>query len=531
MTRGQMTGEPHVASILMYRAFLPIVLLLFVAAAPARAQSDGLFEIFVSVDAPGGGSGSADAPFRTIQDGVRAAVRNRDRGVASRVVIAPGTYREGPIAFGYSNLPSKEPSNRNPIEVVAAEAGTAIVSGSDVWTDWALEGEAYWHTWEYTWGVHQNNWNGPDAPTDIVMRREMIFVDGSLQRQVLSRAELEPGTFFVDEPGGRVWLHPENGTDLDEVLVEVGVRDVLWDQNHEDSVTVRGLVFEHAVTPWSDAQAAVRIANSDDVRMEECVVRWSNWTGLYLGESRRVVLNDVELNHNGGQGWGFFRVRDVDVFSSETSYNNWRGALGGFHGWSVGNKILSAHGIRIVGHRAHGNASRGLWLDYDISDAIVDSADVRENELDGIWIEASQGPITVRRSTIADNGRAGIYTTYSRRVTIDQNLLSGNAQAAFKIGGRDTRPVVDFEKRVQLALRAGGWVITNNTVHGRAMVTEHLGRPDWAHFVNTLVSDQNEFVARDDQAAGLFTILGRRFDLGNWRELSGQDGQSTLRLP
>ena len=440
----------------MNRVYLLLLLLGPIAVAHSSAQTgEYVQEIFVAADGEVPGLGSPNAPFRTIQEGVRKALQNRARGVASRVIVSAGTYREGPIEFGYSNLPSKEPSSRSPIEVVAVNPGTVIVSGSDVWTNWQRDGSAFWHAWEHTWGVHQNNWSGPDAPSDIVMRREMVFVDGLLQRQVLTRSDMEDGTFFVDEAAQRVWLRPGGGVDLHASVVEVGIRDVLWDQNHEDSVTVRGLVFQHAVTPWSDAQAAVRIANSDDVVVEDCIVQWSNWTGLYLGESKRVLLNGVRLNHNGGQGWGFFRVSDVEVQSSETSHNNWRGALGGFYGWSVGNKILSAHRLRISGHRARGNASRGLWLDYDISDAVLDSVDVRENQLDGIWIEASQGPITIRRSTIADNRRSGVYTTFSRRVTIDDNVLSGNEQAALKIGGRDTRSVVDFESREPMALRVG----------------------------------------------------------------------------
>ena len=61
-------------------------------------------------------------------------------------------------------------------------------------------------------------------------------------------------------------------------------------------------------------------------------------------------------------------------------------------------------------------------------------------------------------------------------------------------------------------------------------MTEHLGRPDWAQFVNTVVSDQNRFQVSERQSGALFDVLGKRFDLSGWRRLTGQDGASALQV-
>jgi parallel beta-helix repeat protein len=393
----------------------------------------------------------------------------------------------------------------------------------------------YWHEWARRWGVSPNPWAGDAEVPNIVLRRELVFVSGERQRQVLDRSALTEGTFLVDESRGRIWLKPGRDVDLAASLVEVGVRDVLWDQNHEDHVVVRGLVFQHAATPWEVARAAVRVSASDGTTFEHCTIVETNWTGLYVGESTGVRLRNLVLNYNGGQGWAMFRVRDLVVKDSETSYNNWRGALGGFTGWSVGNKILSAHRLRIHNHRAVGNASRGLWLDYDIADAVIDSLVAIRNERDGIWIEASQGPITITRSTISDNAEAGIHSTFSRNVVVDSNTIVGNSEAQLKIGGASTRAVRDFESGRDLYLSAGGWVITHN-VFGMSsrggtddvltvLGTEAMSDADWSGFARTLVSDENVFRAPGSAVA--FRVMGRRIDLASWRRLTGQDDQST----
>ena len=512
-----------------------VIMLLLGCALHAEAQP---VERIIRVETGGGpaADGSDERPFGRISDAVRLAVLLKQRRVASRVEIGPGTYREGPIEFGYSNHTSNDPTNATVIEVVAREPGTVVISGSDVFSDWKHdESGLYWHEWARRWGVSPNPWAGEAEMTDIVLRRELLFVSGERQRQVLERSALTDGTFLVDEARGRIWLKPGPDVDLDESLVEVGVRDVLWDQNHEDHVTVRGLVFQHAATPWEVAKAAVRVSASDGTRFEHCTIVDTNWTGLYVGESAGVRLRNLVLNHNGGQGWAMFRVRDLVVEDSETSYNNWRGALGGFTGWSIGNKILSAHRLRIYNHRAIENASRGLWLDYDIADAVVDSLVAMRNKRDGIWIEASQGPITVTRSTISDNAEAGIHSTFSRNVVVDSNIIAGNGEAQLKIGGASTRVVRDFESGRDLYLSAGGWVITRNvfgisSANASAGVltvlrTEAMSDADWSGFARTVVSNENVF--RAAESAVVFQILGRRMGLTSWRRLTGQDGRST----
>jgi hypothetical protein len=91
----------------------------------------------------------------------------------------------------------------------------------------------------------------------------------------------------------------------------------------------------------------------------------------------------------------------------ETSYNNWRGAWAGFHGWDVaGIKILDLQHATITNYRSVGNECAGFWMDWNNSDVVIERAFWAHNQGSGVFFEISQGPITLRDSILAYNGKA-----------------------------------------------------------------------------------------------------------------------------
>ena len=54
--------------------------------------------------------------------------------------------------------------------------------------------------WTNQWGFCASDGGNAPLEQDIVLRREMIFVNGSSMTQVLSQNQMvAPGTFYVDE--------------------------------------------------------------------------------------------------------------------------------------------------------------------------------------------------------------------------------------------------------------------------------------------------------------------------------------------
>ena len=518
----------------MMRLVAFILLVAFVGSILGQSGGLRLDEVRIDVDvahpdASDFSDGSSARPMKSIGAAVRRAVELKKKRIATRIVVHPGVYREGPIEFAYTNWKNNDPGNDTPIVIEAATIGTVFVRGSeefDAWKPTETPG-VFTHDWAYSWGVSPNPWKGDREVADIVLRREMLFLDGQRLDQVLREKDLAPGRFLIDERTGRVVLNLESGSLPADHLIELAVRERLWDQNYENNVTIRGINFEHASTPWDPGDAAVRISGSRNVVFEDCKVSNTNWQGLYVGESSNIKVLSSEMNDNGGQGWGFFRVTDIEAVGNETSRNNWRGHLGGFDGWSMGNKLLSVHNALIKNHVAVENYSRGIWLDYDISAVVLDSVILSRNSRDGLWIEASQGPVTVKNSTISDNVESGIRSTYSRLVVIDNNRITGNGTSQIELDGTGTRVTRDFESRRDLPLTLREWVITHNEIHGPVSIStgQVVKRADWTEFLSHLVIDENRYSGPGGNTS--FRILNDTWTFANWQARTGQDRRSS----
>lgn len=488
--------------------------------------------------------GTLNQPLQTIQEAARRAVANKQERKGTRVVVHPGVYRESVWLGTYTNGQQEEPSS--PMVFEASEPGTVIISGSEVWDNWQRQEKGlYLHTWPFDW----------KGGKEVINRREMVFVDGQLKTQVMAREKLGhsaqhlrgQGSYYVDDQEKKIYLQLASDDRLKET-VEVGVRPTLWDQRGEDHVTIRGFVFEHAATAWSGGQAAVRIIDSENVLIENCSFRWNNWQGLYVGDSENVTVRRSRLNYNGGQGWNVWHVKNFLAEHTETSYNNWRGALGEHYGWNVGNKLMSAHGLTVRFHRAVGNLSRGLWLDYDISHAVIDDVVVQDNRLDGIWLEASQGPIVLKNSLIRGNGRSGLRTTYTENVVVENNIFIQNAEgpevllndSQVIIDGGGKREVQNFETGERLQPVVRNWTFRGNTfvggrfqhphASGPTLIDTDLKKKDWQKFIRTLKASHNTYY-HPLHAAVFGYPSYNNLTLREWQQRTGQDQGSVFQQP
>ncbi len=480
--------------------------------------------------------GTPDAPLATLQEAADRTITNKRAFTSTRVLIAPGTYREFVDLQTWTNFDENVNGgavNATPMWFEAEFPGSVVISGSEVYTNWTRQSDGrYTHPWTHNWGVYPNPTGGARAVADIVRRREMVFVNGERLTQVLSQNDLNPGAFMVDEAQDLLYIALPDGIDPNETLVEVGIREHLWTQEYENHVTLRGLIFEHAATHWADAVAGVRLSGSNHMLIEDCTFRQNNGMTLYMGELEDITLRRVKMNHNGWDGWGPWRVKNFVAEDTETSYNNWRGHLGGFYGWSVGNKIESTHGITIRRHEAIGNFGRGLWLDLDNEHVLLEDVTLRNNLSDAIFIEANQGPIRITRSLLCNNGGYGILAANSENVTLDQNTLCENTLGELHITGDDWgRWVQNWETGESVELAIKDWVLQTNTIDGFApyLIDTTLGSEAWNTFVSTLDSDYNTWhhLSRMD----VFEIAAEQaLTFGEWQVTTGADQHSNFGL-
>jgi Right handed beta helix region len=501
----------------------------------------GEHELFV--DAASGSdsnSGTSTRPFKTIGRAAQLALANSRRNLATTITVNPGIYRESIEISGGS------PDAGGPITIQASKIGCVTISGSEQWTGWQADRQypgMYVHSWPESWATDESP-KGFPAMDPIVLRREMIFVNGKLLTQVLSQNQMSEGSFFIDDSNGRASIWPPFGTDMAAADVEVSVRPKLFESHRLSGLTLRGLRFEHANPSVAmRPAAAVAIFNGANELVEDCKMNWNNWIGFLYNNVTNSTARRVVASHNGGVGMSGFRFKNVTIEDVQTSYNNWRGALGKFKDWEPsGGKFLRLHGAIFKRYTAVGNQARGLWFDTDNEDIVVDQAFLSQNQLDGLFLESNKGPFTIKNSKICRNAGPGIYTSHTEAVTVTANLICGNQKSQIFVNGQSRqRAGSNWETGAGYIAIAQRWSLSENTIvggdAGQLLFGTYQSSPESSSlFFQTLTSDNNTWYNSSNENVFEIDPGGaghepRDMNISQWRSATGQDKDSTFGVP
>lgn len=514
ITKGCAAGQycPHGAVTRAQMAsFLARALGLDPIVPPPPTTADGT-TLYVDVSHPAASDsnpGSAGAPLATIQAGIDRADAIRKAGNSVRVLIAAGVYRDH-VRVGHSTADAPA------LVVEAAQPGTVRITGTDAWTGWtSVGGGVYSHPWAFDWAP-------ASGVSEIVGRREMAFHAGTRLSQVLSFDALRPGSFFVDAPSDKIYVAVAGGQPS---MVEVAVRPQLLKIDGAKNVTVRGIEFSGAASPFDTS--AVQITNVTNVTMANNVVRDNSWVGVSNTTSSAVTLLSNKVTTNGGGGVGAFKVHGLVLEGNETSSNNWRGVQGDYTGWTIaGVKIVGSHNVTVDRHTSTGNQTRGFWIDYDVPGFTMRDSVLCNNLTDGLFIEAAQGPSAVSGTTLCDNGRYGLMISNGRTVTITGSVVCGNAKSALRLetDRPEGRTINTASGSISLN-GADNLTLTGNILGGSPRLFDsNLPSNHWAGVVATIQSDTNVFSTGETT----FFYEGGARTLADWQGASGEDGGSSL---
>ena len=484
--------------------------------------------------------GTPDRPVKTVGQAAQMAMRNRQNGTSTNVTIRSGTYRE------FVQIRSAAPETGASITFQASQIGAAILSGSDLWTDWKPDStnpRIYFHPWQYRWGACEPPRGWP-AIKDLGLRREMMFVDGTPMIQTLLQNELKEGSFFVDEASGDAWLWPPAGTDMSRAKIEVAVRPGVFKSDGVSNLSLKGLVFEHANSCISSKpSAAVTISGGTNNSLEDTAIRWNNWIGFDYFSVANSTARRVALNWNGELGINGFRLKNVTFEDVETSHNNWRGAEGQFTTWEPsGGKFLRTHGATLRNYIAIGNQGRGVWFDTDNIDITMDHATIEQNLMGGIDLEANIGPVTIQNSRICSNQKEGIQGNQTDNVTLTGNVIYNNVKAQIVVGDiQKPRNDTNWETKVAFAATSDHWVLSQNTIVGADAKQFVYGSLRLTHqapstFLNTLKSDGNiwfnpEILDAFQIDPGAADHPAKILNFAQWQSITGQDKLSRFAPP
>ncbi len=305
-------------------------------------------------------------------------------------------------------------------------------------------------------GIEPGVPDGTSRPTAVGRRREMVFVDGQLLRQVLSADALEPGTFFVDDgwpaeaDDGRLYLALPRGVRRGEATLDVSVRPARRNGRRAlvlsrlAAVVLRNLTVEHfAVAPRWDA--AAEIEDCTQVLIEDCTFRWNNTAGLRLVISERVTLRRCAAEHNGRAGMTCMTWGACDNLLAEdirVSHNNWRGDWGGARGGQVAGLTFgfTDRACRLRRVTATQNACPGVWVSTFGAVPSPTSARVfieelvsTENAREGLIVSESPGPVRIRGAVLARNGASGLLIARAAGGVLEGSTLYGNRRSQIEV--------------------------------------------------------------------------------------------------
>jgi|GEM_PF-6718020 len=455
---------------------LLLMLLLVAGLTPARAQderkprgatvNEGLVQTTIYVDAATGNDVTG-SPYKTFKAALARAGTLLAAGTPTKIVLNPGTYREGDLDTG---------TDPRLLVIEGKEKGTVILSGSDevplgAWTDEG--GGVYSIPWTRDWYFHDGNW-GANGPRKVLgHRKEMIFVNGKLLEQVmlenwsythntttgegrgtwsyqgyLGTGVLKDGSYGVSDKShgarlGKLFVKFPAGTDPATAKIEVATR-VTGLKVRKSNVVVRNLVVEHYAnkTDRNDGEIPFILQTQDffnwreefairNALLEDCEFRWNNGTGYNLTGNINVTLKRTFAHHNGGNGCTSAYTAFSVWENLEASNNNWRVYdYGGKDSWYVAGHKLGwcAKYMTIRGYKAFDNAGAGVWTDGNSYYMDFFNIEAKGNKC-GIFVEITSGPTRVENSHFYDNREEGVLIVEGRNTTIRNCVIENNGIA------------------------------------------------------------------------------------------------------
>ena len=520
--------------------------------------AENLETAFIYVDAATGNdnnNGAKNSPFKTISKALLVTGTNNQNSVGTQINIGPGVYRE------HLNFPASKTSL--PFTLQAVTPGTVIVSGAD-----SVPGNT-WAVSSYGSNIYTNSTTSsyifPACPAPpgwppvppVLSRREMVFVNGVRLNQVMFSNELEPCTFWADAGGtNQIYLWPPAGTNMSAADVEVATasRSPLVETDGVNNFVIRGMTFEY---DDSCTQQGSRLTNATNVLIDNDQFLWNNSMGLGLyagaGSTQNVTVQNSTANHNGQIGFGGYQVKYVLYQNDQSSYNGWRGALGAFYEVGFdGSYFFLYHNTNFNGYTSYYNESSGVHFDTDNASDQVSGLQSSANNLEGLSIEASEGPFLVQNSAVCSNSIDPVSKTGnmniddSSYVTLTANTLYGGGPEQVYILGdgragtnweQPTVPLVRFNQHLTQTgntLTGTGNQLGFSTYYGDTPSCAVPVTNRWQTFSSTFSSQSNTWgdTAAADSSFPFFqaAVLNGTVPLSTWQspppEGVGQDANS-----
>lgn len=486
--------------------------------------------------------GSQSSPFKTINKGVSTAIANNHAGIGTQVNIQPGTYRET------VNMNSSPLDTSLPMTFQAVTPGTVVISGGSVmsgWIPYSLNPNIYTNAWTYNFPACAQI-NGCPVALDIVQSSTLIAVNNALMTEVLSLTQLKPGSFFLDQPAGTVYLYPPTGANLSTSMVEVGTQSQLWSIGGKSNIVLRGLTLQYANSCRGNAALSLG-GQASNVLLDTLTLQWNNGQGLSISNpAANFTVQNTISNHNGDSGFQEYQTLNGLWSNDAASFNNWRGAQGAYYNCNVGGvHAFQAHNDTITGMTVAYNQAYGLHWDTDNVNIAVSNLVSTNNLVGGAFVEKNEGPISINSSSLCNAsprlGAGGLSLRNSEYVSLTNSTIVNNPLYSIGVTGvAGGISITNWQTSQVINTITQNFINTGNVLQNNGstlgMFSDgYLNGSDWTSFVTTLTSNSNTWWNSGNSGAGNFVVptpnLGTGTDFAGWQSTTGQDTNSLFAAP
>ncbi|MGI8867718.1 MAG: right-handed parallel beta-helix repeat-containing protein [Mycobacteriales bacterium] len=246
---------------------------------------------------------------------------------------------------------------------------------------------------------------------------DQVWIDGSVQHQVGSVAQVRPGTFYVDTTHDRLYV----GTNPVARHVRASTLQRALSVQVAGSV-IRGIGIGRYAPSVPDV-GAITLERAS-ITMENDFITQISTAGVKV-IADNITLRGVTVTYCGLLGIGGNEAYDMTLRSVNSSHNN----IEHFNTAPVsgGLKITRSRGILIRDSTFSYNAGPGIWLDECTYDSKIIRNRVFDNAVHGIALENS-AKSTVADNRVLGNGRDGVKINNTNGVSVWNNSFAGNGR-------------------------------------------------------------------------------------------------------
>ncbi len=428
--------------------------------------------IFVSPDGVDSSTrGSKDLPLKTLTYAIRS------KAVAGNtIVLRAGIYRESPATVTKA------------LTIQAYPNEEVWLDGSDEVTGWVQDGTA-WRKDGWTAAnamcpknATPSDASNPDAAVNyscytpggegsqVLVTPEnpasflpdMFFVGGTQLKQVMTKAEVKGGTFYVNRDTNQVFI----GDNPSGKMVEGSTRQQAI-QYYQDKVAgskLRGIGVRRFASKivFTSKPGQIEVSNgAKGIEFDSMVFTQSGGSGLFVtgsssDKSTGLVIKNSLFASNGTSGLSG-NYTDGTNLENNIFYNNntekaqWEGTYGSF----AGAKFARLTNATVKNNLFQDNYGTGFWCDLACQNVAITGNMSRGNLINGIYYEISYGGILA--SNVAyNNGQAGVKASGQQIKIYNNTSYNNGVENIFSYDDPDTSRIASANIEIKNNISASG---------------------------------------------------------------------------